>query len=298
MLSTPLGDLQLTSFSKGNNGLGKETVLRLAKHNPSTIFLCSRSQAKGDAAIAEIKAVTPSANVKFLELDLNSFASAAAAASSFTSQADRLDILVNNAGIMAVPEGTTKDGYEVQLGVNHMGHALLTKLLLPTMLKTAEKPDSDVRIINLSSGAHTRCPAPGIDYDDLAAVRAGAMGRYSRSKLANIYFTNQLAQRYPSIKSVAIHPGLVQTNLFDTAFSGNKALGALSSMFGWAVYRTVEDGAKNQLWAATAPKGEVESGAYYTPVGEKNQGSAYARDAKEAAKLWDWTEAELKKHGY
>jgi NAD(P)-dependent dehydrogenase (short-subunit alcohol dehydrogenase family) len=199
---------------------------------------------------------------------------------------------------MAVPEGTTKDGYEVQLGVNHLGHALLTKLLLPTMLKTAEKPDADVRIINLSSGAHARCPAPGIDYEDLTAAKMGPMGRYSRSKLANIYFTQQLAQRYPSIKSVAIHPGVVQTNLFDTMLSGSKALGALSSVFGWAVYVKVEDGAKNQLWAATAPKSEVESGTYYTPIGEKNKGSAFAQDAKAAAKLWDWTEAELKKHGY
>jgi NAD(P)-dependent dehydrogenase (short-subunit alcohol dehydrogenase family) len=277
--------------------LGKETILRLAKHSPGIIYLCSRDVAKGDAAIQEIKAVVPGASIKVLELDLNTLPSVAAAAAAFKSQSDRLDVLINNAGIMA-QDGKTEQGYEKQLGVNHLGHALFTKLLLPTMLKTASDKDSDVRIINLSSGAHTRAPAPGFDPNDMFMAKHGAMARYSRAKLANVLFAKEMAKRYPQIKTVALHPGVIRTNLFDPMMGSNKVLGLLSSTFGFLVYSSVEDGAKNTLWAATAPKAEVESGAYYVPVAKKDEGSAYSRDEKMADSLWQWTEAELKKQGY
>jgi NAD(P)-dependent dehydrogenase (short-subunit alcohol dehydrogenase family) len=231
-------------------------------------------------------------------MDLASFSSIAKAVETFNSQSDRLDVLINNAGVMAAPEGKTKDGYEIQLGTNHLGHFLLTKLLLPKLLKTAEQKDSDVRIVNLSSGAHTRAPAPGFTLDDLDMKSAGPMGRYSRSKLANVLFARQLAKKYPQVTSVSLHPGLIRTDLFNSMFGSNAALGALSSVFGWAVYGTVPDGAKNSLWAATAPKERVKNGEYYKPVGLQSPGSAYSRDEKMAEKLWDWSEEQVKKHGY
>lgn len=148
--ATPHSVLTLT----GNTGLGKETVLQLAKHNPKEIFLAARTQSKAEAAIAEIKGAVPNANITYLPLDLASLPSVKKAADEFKSRSDQLDILINNAGIMATPYEKTKEGYEIQFGTNHVGHAMFTKLLLPTLLKTAEQPGADVRVVNVSSAGH------------------------------------------------------------------------------------------------------------------------------------------------
>jgi NAD(P)-dependent dehydrogenase (short-subunit alcohol dehydrogenase family) len=251
-----------------------------------------------------VRAAVPAAALTLLELDLASLASVAAAAKSFTEQSDRLDLLINNAGIMAVPAGETKDGLEIQLGVNHVGHALLTKLLLPTLLRTADTKaaadgtPADVRVVTLSSNAHLRAPAPGFSPADERAADGSPMGRYARSKLANVLFARELARRHPSITTASLHPGVIRTDLFAHVLDQNAALGALSSAFGWLVYSSVADGAKNTLWAATAPKDQIRSGGYYVPVGRLEAGSEYARDEALAATLWDWTEGVLRKHGY
>ena len=199
---------------------------------------------------------------------------------------------------MAVPLTRTEEGYEVQFGVNHMGHFLLTKLLLPTLTKTATLPGSDVRIINLSSYGHNFAPRGGIDFDHLDLPNSGTWGRYGQSKLANIKFTQALAEKYPSITSVAVHPGGVGTNLANTFMEGRNLLQLIAK----AIVKPVGEGAKTQLWAAVAPKGEgygkVESGSYYTPVGVKNQSNVYVKDQQLTEKLWTWSEEELKKHGY
>ena len=197
----------------GNTGLGKETVLQLAKHNPSQIFLAARNPSKAEAAIADVKKVVPTANITFLPLDLTSLKSVDSAAKSFQSQSKRLDLLYNNAGIMAVPAATTQEGYEIQFGTNHIGHALLTKLLLPTMLKTAEEPNADVRIINLSSMGHQMAPTKGIDFDNLSLSNSSPWTRYGQSKLANILFAKELAKRYPTITSISVHPGIIKTDV-------------------------------------------------------------------------------------
>ncbi|OBS29587.1 hypothetical protein FPOA_03524 [Fusarium poae] len=116
----------------GSSGLGKESALQLAKHNPSTIFITARTEKRGNAAIKEIQDSVPNfkGQIKFLELDLGSFASIQKGAATFLSQSDRLDILMNNAGLMATPAGLTADGYEIQFGSNYMGPALFTKLHL------------------------------------------------------------------------------------------------------------------------------------------------------------------------
>lgn len=126
-------------------------MLQLAKHNPSQIFLAARSEEKADIAIAEIKDKVSHAAVKFLELDLADFAFIKRAVDEVTKSTDRLDILMNNAGNMATPPGLTKDGYEIQFGTNDMGHALLTRFLLPVMQKTAKEHGGDVRIVNITS---------------------------------------------------------------------------------------------------------------------------------------------------
>src|SRR6266498_2184287 len=126
-----------------NTGLGKETVLQLAKHNPAQIYLAARTESKANDAIAVIKSTVPNAKITFLPVDLTSFESIHKATSSFKASSPRLDLLVLNAGIMAVPNGKTASGHEIQLGTNHIGHFLLTKQLLPTLLSTAKEPTAD-----------------------------------------------------------------------------------------------------------------------------------------------------------
>lgn len=229
-------------------------------------------------------------------MDLSSFASIKSAAATFTSQSRRLDLLFNNAGIMACPMSETVDGYEIQFGTNHMGHALLTKLLLPTLLNTAKEPDADVRIINLSSYGHTMAPPDGIIFDKAVLAQQGPWARYGQSKLANILYTRELAKRYPTVKSVAIHPGNIKTDLWAHNVKVNRLTRYGVTIFGRLWLDDVAKGARNQLWAAVAK--DVRSGVYYTPVGHQASGSANARNEKLAAELWDWTEKELKKQGF
>ncbi|KAI9817472.1 MAG: hypothetical protein M1827_001082 [Pycnora praestabilis] len=282
----------------GNTGLGKETILQLAKHDPSYIYLAARTPSKAEAAISEIKTSVPKASITYLPLDLSSLASVKDAADKFNSQSQRLDILMNNAGIMAVPEGETKDGYEIQFGTNHMGHALLTKLLLPTLLKTAEKQSAgEVRIVNLSSEGHNLAPWTGIIFDQAKLLKQGAWPRYGQSKLANILFARELARRYPTITSVAVHPGLIKTDLYAPNRKSNAIVRYGMMLMGPLIMHDVPEGARNQLWAATSQEGVV-SGAYYKPVASKSSGSGNSRDEKLANKLWDWTENELTSKGY
>ncbi|KFY55259.1 hypothetical protein V496_07033 [Pseudogymnoascus sp. VKM F-4515 (FW-2607)] len=298
-----IGDLaeKVILVTGGNSGLGKETVLRLAKHNPKCIYLGTRSLERGEEALSDIKTEAPDSNIKLLQIDMASFASIESAVAVVTSSlseskadSERLDVLINNAGVSNLPPDVTKDGYELQFGTNHMGHALLTKLLLPMMLKTAElAPDGgSVRIVNISSDGHYHATAPGIHFDDLNIVNNWT--RYAQSKLANILHAKALAKRYPSIISVAVSPGTVRTTIFEKMNS--PVMNTLIWLFGWASMVDIPEGCKNQLWAATAPG--VETGIYYWPVGVTGGGSKFSKDEALEDKLWEWTEAELAKHGY
>ena len=204
---------------------------------------------------------------------------------------------MNNAGIMATPPGTTQEGYEIQFGTNHIGHALLTKLLLPTLLSTAEKPGSDVRIVNLTSEGHRLAPSGGILFDKTKLDGVGPWARYGQSKLSNILFTKELAKRYPTIMTMAVHPGLILTDLYAPNQKSSMLMRMLVTVFG-GLLGTPSTGALNQLWAATAAKDEMTSGAYYTPIGKRSGGSGYAKDDKLAGQLWDWTEKEFASKGY
>ena len=247
--------------------------------------------------MADVKKAIPTANITFLPLDLASFDSISAAAKSFTGQSQRLDILMNNAGVMALPPGTTQEGYEVQFGTNHVGHALLTRLLLPTLLATAKQPGSDVRIINLTSEGHRMAPSGGLKLDKENLDHQNTWARYGHSKLANILFTRELAERYPSITSVAVHPGIIKTDLYVPNQNSSIIMRCGLMVFS-PLMKTLESGAYNQLWAATTKKGELSNGAYYTPVGSKSNGSGYAQDKKLSKQLWEWTEKELSSKGY
>ncbi|KAL4865577.1 hypothetical protein BDV12DRAFT_188061 [Aspergillus spectabilis] len=185
-ISHPRGKIILVTG--GNIGLGKQSVLEYAKHNPALIWLSARSPSKAQAALDEIQAQlrTP-ANIKILDLGLASLESVKNAASTVLTESARLDILMLNAGIMAAPPGLTKDGYELQFGTNYLGHALLAKLLVPLMEKTAAIPGTDVRIVMVSS------------------------------KLAMILWAKQASKMYPQFTVASIHPGVVKTNLMNNA---------------------------------------------------------------------------------
>lgn len=281
----------------GNNGLGLASVRALCAHN-ARLFLAARTPSKGEDAIASIKETVPNANITCLELDLASFSSIVKAVESFTASSDRLDVLVNNAGVMLLPPSLTKDGYEIQFGTNHLGHALLTKLLLPTLNRTAEQPGSDVRIVNLTSGGHALAPKGGLVLKEDTTTLSEYSGwtRYGQSKLANILFTRELAKRYPSIKSMAVHPGGVDTGLATPYVTTNSWWASPVYYVIQNLLKTPEQGALTQIWAATSQ--EAKTGTYYVPVAKENAGSAYARDNKLARELWDWTENEFLKRGY
>ncbi|MCJ1313025.1 hypothetical protein MMC25_006701 [Agyrium rufum] len=282
----------------GNIGLGKESVLQLAHHQPAKIYLAARSAEKGNAAIAEIHETVPDAAIMFLELDLASFESVQSAAEKIKLENDRLDILMNNAGVMCIPHAVTKEGYEIQFGTNHMGHALFIKFLMPLLLSTAAKPNADVRVINLSSGAHLMGSIM-TDQVHSPMENQNVQNLYNQSKLANVLFTKELAAHFPTILSVSVHPGRVKTNLTTTWFTEvgdwrSKLMQFLDPL----IMRSVEQGALAQLWASVAERSLIKPGEYYSDPGYIGYQSGSAKNKELAKQFWAWTEEELEKHGY
>lgn len=165
-----------------------------------------------------MKAKYPTASLSFFKMDLSSLRAVKESIAEGLKH-DRLDILMNNAGIIAKPAALSIDGYEIQFATNNLGHAMLTKQLLPVLLKTAKDPNSDVRIIsNISAGYEShRTIKGGISFEELdtgstiSRMVLGAWIRYGQSKLATILFAKELAHRYPELTSVVIYQGLVKT---------------------------------------------------------------------------------------
>lgn len=225
--------------------------------------------------------------------------SAKAAAIEISKSTDRLDLLFLNAGVSITAPELTKEGYEWQFGVNYLAHASFTQHLMPLLLKTAHfSPQSDVRIITVASeAAKLFAPKTGFVLDEVKTDMSSYSGmtRYGQSKLANILFTKKLAQLYPSVTSVSIHPGLVRT---ENEGKGNGAGWWFKPVWKALLLFTgisVQEGAKTQLWAATAEG--VESGRFYMPVGKEDAGGAFGRDQGKIDELWSWTEKELAVHG-
>ena len=270
------------------------TVTSLAAHNAAHIFFTGRSEARATEVIDEAKARAPNAPVSFLPMDLASFASIQEAATQLRSKTDRIDLLFCNAGIMAVPAGTTADGYEIQFGTNHLGHALLIYLLLPLLLQTAKDPSSDVRIVSNTSTGFKNPPPDGIEFARPRSEQdLGVGGRwlsYGQSKLANILFAREMATHHPQLMSVTIHPGVIKTDLVTSLSAEDQALVYASSV---GKMLSAEDGVKNQLFAATRARAELTNGGFYEPVGVVGAQTELSRDAELGARLWEWTEGEI-----
>ena len=190
-----------------NTGIGIETAVDLAKRGARVILAC-RDVARGKAAEAEVKERSKSDDVVFSKLDLSSLQSVREFSERTLEEDSRIDILINNAGVMIPPYSTTEDGFELQFGVNHLGHFLLTNLLLERIKKAPAG-----RIITVSSRAHS---GGKINFDDLQSKQSySRTGAYAQSKLANILFTQSLAKRLRGTNTTAysLHPGSVITDL-------------------------------------------------------------------------------------
>jgi NAD(P)-dependent dehydrogenase (short-subunit alcohol dehydrogenase family) len=284
----------------GNSGLGKESILQLAKHEPRQIIMAARSQSRAEAAIEEIETAVPGAKIAFLALDLSSFGSIKEAATSVLQQYDRLDVLLNNAGLFGVPPSLTEDGYEIQFGSNHMGPALFTRLLLPLLERTSQLPNSDVRVVQLSSEGYQFAPKGGILFPQLKTEMADVSGRarYAQSKLANLYFIKALAKRYPKIMCVALHPGVVNTSILQTTLNNYRSLAWMFKIGIRLFFTDVQTGALGQLWAATGRVEELETGAYYIPLKKRVHGIELVDNDVLPEQLWNWTEEQFLAHGF
>ncbi|OXU25177.1 hypothetical protein TSAR_000573 [Trichomalopsis sarcophagae] len=255
-----------------NTGIGKEVAHDLAKREARVIMAC-RDMFKCETARKQIVIDTKNKYVYCRKCDLASQESIRDFVKLFQKEHQKLHILINNAGVMRCPKSQTKEGIEMQLGVNHMGHFLLTNLLLDTL-----KASAPARIINVSSLAHARGKINTYDlnsnehYDPAAA--------YAQSKLANVMFTKELAKRLKGtgVTANAVHPGIVDTEL--TRHMGYYTSG-FSAIFLkpliWPFIRTPKQGAQTILYAALSPELEKETGQYFSdckredvnPIAEK-----------------------------
>jgi len=296
--------LELTKYT-GNTGLGAATIKALARHNPSRIYLCARpvSVSQGEALVSEIKS-SPTGkdiDIRVRALDLSSLASVKKFAAAFLEEEkERLDLLILNAGISTTAPALTEDGYESQFGVNYVGHALLTQLLMPRLLETATK-QNDVRVLATSSlAAYFAPPANGLALESMKEANplSSPYQRYAHSKLASVLFARKLARLYPSITCVSFNPGQVRTDLFRKATGINKwFLMTVGMAIMYLTGVSVEKGALNGLWAETTDKDDLVNGAYYEPVGVLEDKKKFLADDGLADKLWEWTERELSSHG-
>jgi NAD(P)-dependent dehydrogenase (short-subunit alcohol dehydrogenase family) len=274
----------------GNSGLGLETVRQLARAGARVVLAC-RDTAKGEAAREQVRAGVPDADIEVAPLDLASLASVREFADRIKGEGTGLDLLINNAGVMAPPRRETADGFELQLGTNHLGHFALTGQILAAM-----EGREDARVVTVSSGAHRMGK---INFDDLQSERGYSRWRaYGQSKLANLLFAFELDRRLRAagspIKSVAAHPGYAATNLQSAA---PPLFDRMVMVFtNRLLAQSAEMGALPQLYAATNPV--VEGGTYIGPDGIAEQrghpktvgSSGAARDEATARRLWDVSE--------
>eukprot|EP00128_Syssomonas_multiformis_P000798 Colp12_sorted_trinity150504_noHs@19702 len=264
-----------------NTGIGKETARVLASQGARVYMLC-RDEKRATEAIADIKKQHPEADVRFMQVDLMSQKSIRSFADSFLKTKEPINILINNAGIMATPLRRTEEGYESQLGVNHLGHFLLTNLLLQRI-----KESQPARIVNLSSEAHR---FGWVNFDDLNSEKSySKWGAYGQSKQANILFSNELHRRLQqegaNVTSVALHPGAIKTELARDLAYTKHIIGVLSPL----LFKSIPQGAATTVYAAVSSDLEGRGGMYLSD--SKIAVPWLVKDAPAAQqRLWEWSE--------
>ena len=266
------------------SGIGYETARALAQKGASVV-LAVRNMDAGSSAVERIKKETPTAKCEAMHLDLSSLRSVRTFAETFRKRQQKLDVLINNAGVMVPPYSKTDDGFELQFGVNHLGHFALTGLLLDMVLAT---PDS--RIVTVSSMAHRY---GDITFDDLnREADYKPMPTYGQSKLANLLFTYELQRKLDGkdtrTMAVAAHPGWTATDL--QRHSG------LINFFNRFFAQTPREGAWPTLYAATG--NDVKGADYYGPDGfyemrghpKRVRSNDKSQDEAVASRLWNVSE--------
>ncbi|MDG4833639.1 oxidoreductase [Solwaraspora sp. WMMD1047] len=272
-----------------NSGLGLATTRELTRHG-GHVVLAVRDAAKGERAIAELRADQPDASLEQRHLDLADLDSVRAFAAALRADGVRPDVLVNNAGIMMPPRSLSPQGQESQFAANHLGHFALTGLLLDLIRRS---PDG--RVVTVSSGVHRR---GRIHFDDLTGERSySPTGFYAQSKFANVLFGLELDRRLRAaglpVRSILAHPGYAATNLVRP---GPRLLRLAVSIGNRILAQSAADGALPQLYAATAPG--AEGGQFIGPAGLGEQRghpvvvrpSAAATDPRTAERLWTLSE--------
>jgi NAD(P)-dependent dehydrogenase (short-subunit alcohol dehydrogenase family) len=272
-----------------STGLGLETARALASVG-AEVVLAGRDSSRVDAAAATILERVPDAHLEQGALDLTSLDSVRAFAEWFANEHDRLHLLINNAGVMYTPFDHTAEGFEMQFGTNHVGHFLLTCLLVPLLL--ADPPS---RVVNLSSGGHM---GSDIVWDDVNFERReyDKFASYGQSKTANILFSVELDRRLADrgVHAYAVHPGMIATELgrymTKDDFQSLMDRAKNSPSGGMPAYKTVEQGAATSVWAATAPELDDHGGTYLADAQVTNQHAPWARDPQSARRLWTLSE--------
>jgi len=262
-----------------NTGIGRATAAALARQG-GRVYVASRSRAKGEEAVAGIKASTGNDAVWFLPLDLADLDSVRACASAFLARGEPLNVLVNNAGVVRA-RGLTKQGFELMFGVNHLGHFALTQLLLGRLTESGP-----ARVVTVSSDSHYS--ARGIDFEALRRPERGITGMhgYAVSKLCNVLFSAELARRTADtgVTTYALHPGVVASDIWRPVPWPVRPLMTRRML-------TVDQGAATSLYCATSPAVAQDSGKFYDRCAERAPSRVATPEL--AAELWkrseEWT---------
>lgn len=279
-----IADIDLTGrtavVTGASSGIGKETAEALARAGANTI-MAVRDLTSGRECSTEIQNKFPHAKLDVLHIDLADLASIRSAASSFRNR--HVDILVANAGVMYTPFGHTSDGFEIQFGVNHLGHFALVQELLPSL-----QHDRGSRVIVVTSAGHKRGPVDLADpnfqhrpYDKFLS--------YRQSKTANILFARELDRRYMSVHGFSAHPGVAHSRLSRHMSAADRAILEKTVGAQALVPKTMKAAAATSVWAATDPY-LVDHGGSYLADCQISEAAPHATDSDTAAKLWDLSE--------
>lgn len=274
-----------------NSGIGKETARMLAMHGARVILGC-RDLARAEEAAADIRSQIQSfpghGAVEVMKLDLASLDSVKAFVQEFLAKSVPLHLLINNAGLMSPPTlMRTADGFEAQIGTNHLGHFYLTKLLERKLISSGP----DVRVICVASEGHVM---GHIEWDNLNYEVPGTYSpwrSYGTSKLANILFAAELNRRLQSagVTAVSLHPGAIATDLMRYVPWHVKLAALLSA----PAMKSVPQGAATSVFCAVVPRAELQGGCYYKDCAVHVPANAEARDPDLARRLWEWSEAAI-----
>lgn len=276
-------DGKVIIITGANTGIGKETAKDLVKRG-AKVYIGCRSLQRANQAIRDIQKETGVIGDKLsvILLDLASLKSVREFVKEFKTKETRLDILINNAGVAWSSQKKTVDGFETIFGVNHLGHFLLTHLLMDSLTSVPKS-----RIVNVSAKAHQQGT---INFDDIMLEKNFSVLRaYCQSKLANILFTRELAKRLKGtgVSTYSLHPGVIETELLrDMPFVNSFIVRNLLRPVKWLLFKNLKDGAQTTVYCAVDERLDNESGKFYSDCREVRPNSE-AQDDAVAKRLWD-----------